>query len=178
MRTRQLLWTIFGAGHLVIVVAGACSLLPDKSGGPSARMLRWYAAMSGADSRYGFFAPEVGPPCRARFLIEDDAGSNSWDAFDLTNSPEARLRLAGIAESAHSSGSDEVSSQWRKDLVMSWAAAMFTRHPGAVSVTVVVEAYDIPTMADYRAGSRPGWRVFYLAQVQRHAGAVQERSEP
>jgi hypothetical protein len=165
------------AGHLVTVIGGACDCLPDRSLGPAAEIFQWYATMSGADSNYGFFAPQVGALHRARFLLQDDEGSTWSDVFDQSNSPEARLRLTGIVDSAFMSGEADESPEWRKVIVRSWAATMLTRHPTAVSLTVIVEAYDVPSMADYRAGSRPSWQVVYQAQVQRHSPAVQARTE-
>ena len=176
MRFRRYLWVVLAAGHLVVVVCGACCCLPDTSLGPVAQTVRWYATMSGANSNYGFFAPQVGAPHRAKFSLHDDQGSTWSDVFDQTNSPEARLRLTGIVDSTFMSGEAVESPEWRKHLVRSWAATMFTRHPTAMSLTVLVEAYDVPTMADYRAGSRPSWQVVYRAQVQRHSPAVQAKS--
>jgi hypothetical protein len=70
---------------------------------------------------------------------------------------------------AFANGEAEKSPESRMRLVKSWAAVMFTRHPNASSLTVVVEVYDVPTMAEYRAGSRPAWRIIYRAQLQRGA---------
>ncbi|MEX0611428.1 MAG: hypothetical protein WD738_23175 [Pirellulales bacterium] len=168
MPCRRYLLLTLAAGHLVVVVCGACCCLPDRSLGPAAQILRWYATMSGAGSNYGFFAPQVGAPHRVRFSLQDGQGSTSWDVFDEANNAEARLRLTGIVDYAFMAGTAAESPDWRKHLVRSWAAAMFTRHPTAVSLTAVVEAYDVPIMADYRAGSRPSWEVVYRAQVQRH----------
>ena len=175
MPFRRYFWILFSAGHLVAVVCGACYWLPDSNRGPAAQTVRWYATMSGADNSFAFFAPSVGALHRTRFLLQDDKGSTWWDAFDQTNSAEARLRLTGIVDAAFMSGDAEEFPEWRKQLIKSWAATMFTRHPSAVSLTVGVEAYDVPTMADYRAGSRPNWQKVYQAQLQRRAPAAGER---
>ena len=177
MRFRRCLWVLLAAGHLVAVICGACHRLPNRSAGPVAQTVRWYARMSGADSNYGFFAPAVGAPHRGRFLLQDDEGSTWRDVFDQTNRSEARLRLSGIVESAFMSGEAEESPEWRKHLVRSWAAAMFRRHTSAVSLTLIVEAYDFPTMAEYRAGSRPRWQIVYQAELQRQSSAAKPRSE-
>lgn len=178
MRFRRCVWTLLAAAHLVIVICGACQWLPERRAGPLAQMFRWYATMSGANSQYGFYAPEVGDHCRARFLLHDEADSTWCDSFEQMNSPEARLRLVGTAEAAFANGAAQESPARRERLVKSWAAAMFTRHPGAASLTVVVEVYDVPTRADYQAGSRPSWKVAYQAQVRRDAAVAQERIEP
>jgi hypothetical protein len=141
-------------------------------------MVRWYACMSGANSHYGFYAPNVGEQYRARFMLYDDQGLAWGDSFDDSNSPEARLRLGGSAASAFANGEAEKTPARRERLVKSWAAAMFTRHPSAVSLTVVVEAHDIPSMAEYRTGLRPSWNPVYEARVQRDSSADQKRIEP
>ena len=168
MRVRRCLWTLFGGAQLVIVVCGACQWLPANTKNPLARAFQWYATVSGANSQYGFYAPEVGDHCRPRFLLHDEQGSTWPDSFERANTPEARLRLEGSAEAAFANGAAQESPARRERLVKSWAAAMFTRHPSALSLTVVVEAYDVPTMAGYRAGARPSWKTVYEAQVQRN----------
>lgn len=175
MSLKRCCW-ILAAGHLLVVLCGACYCLPDRSSGAGAQALRWYASMSGADASFGFFAPDVGSSHRAKFLLRDGEGRTWWDGFDRTTSHEAWLRLSGIVEVAFMNTKAETEPAWRQRLVRSWAACMFTRHPTAVSLTVTVEGYQVPTMADYRAGARPGWWVVYEAQVQRHA-AVRERIE-
>jgi hypothetical protein len=141
-------------------------------------LLRWYAQLSGADSEYGFFAPEVGSEQRASFLLQDEDGLKWSDAIDQANSSEARLRLINIVESPFMTGTAAEWPAWRRQLVKSWAATMFSRHPRAVSLTVIVEAYDVPTMAEYRAAQRPSWKLVYEARIQRDSPAAQERTEP
>jgi hypothetical protein len=178
MRFRACLWLLLGAAHLIVVVFGACHWLPDRTGSPLAETLRWYARLSGADSEYGFFSPEVGSEHRTRFLLEDDHGSPWSDAIDRTSSREARLRLNNIADYPFMSGAAVESPALRQELVKSWAAAMFSRHPNAIAVTVVVEAYDVPSMADYRAGQRPSWKQVYEARLQREPSTPKEGTEP
>ena len=177
MFARRYLPLLLAAGHLGVVICGASNCIPDRHAGPPAQVCRWYATMSGAGSSYGFFAPAVGAPHRARFLLKDDSGSTWWDTFDQAGNSEARLRLTGIVDGAFMSGDVEEFPQWRKRLVSSWAATMFTRHPSAVSLTVTVEAYVVPGMAEYRAGSRPSWQEVYRADVQRRAAVDEERAE-
>ena len=177
MPFRSYVLLLLAAGHLLTVVCGACYSLPDTKGRAAAQILRWYATMSGASSSYGFFAPAVGSPHRAKFLLTDEKGSEWWDVFDQAGSSEARLRLTGIVDGVFMSGDMDELPQWRKQLVKSWAATMFNRHPSAVSLKVVVEYYDVPTIAEYRAGSRSSWETVYRAQLQRHAPAAQMRTD-
>lgn len=178
MRFRHCIWLLLAAAHLALVICGACDGLPDGRGEPIARPLLWYAQMSGADSKYSFYAPEVGDNYRARFTLQDSQGC-AWSAsFEEADSPEARLRLSGIAAAGFANGAAAESPERRKRLVRSWAATMFSRHPSSVSLTVVVEEYEIPTMAQYREGRRPRWNVVYQAQAQRNSSPPQERGVP
>jgi hypothetical protein len=167
MSVRYGIWALLAAVHLVIVLCGACTLLPERNTGPSAEIIQWYGTMSGARTQYGFFAPAVGERYRPRFILQDDRGFTWQDSFEGTISPEARLRLEGTADYAFANGDTEKSPESRKRLVKSWAAAMFTRHPSASSLTAIVEAYYIPAMSEYRVGSRPSWRVVYQARLHR-----------
>ena len=177
MHFRHCLWMLLGAAHLFAVVCGACDCLPEPSRSVPSHMVRWYAKLSGADSHYGFYAPEVGAEYRARFILQDQHGSTWGDIFEEAKSPEARLRQQGIVHLGFANAEAEESPDLRKSLVKSWAARMFTRHPSAVSLTVLVEVYDVPTMAKYRSGVRPTWAVAYQAQVHRDSSAAQERTK-
>src|SRR5262249_49107670 len=131
------------------------------------QVVQAYAKLSGADGQYGFYAPEVGAQYRARFILQDNQGNTRCDGLDEATCPEARLRLGGSVECVFANGTAEQVPKLRKRRVKSWAAAMFTRHPGAVTVTVVVEVWNIPTMAEYRDGLRPNWISVYHCQVLR-----------
>jgi hypothetical protein len=67
------------------------------------------------------------------------------------------------------SGDADEFPEWRRRLVKSWAATMFTRHQRAKTLTAVVEYYDIPAIAEYRAGARPSWKTVYRGQVHRRS---------
>ena len=134
-----------GIGHNGVAIQRA-DREANHSGGCGRGRFDQRTQHSGADSSYGFFAPAVGAPHQARFLLKDDSGSTWWDTFDQAGNSEARLRLTGIVDGAFMSGDVDEFPQWRKRLVSSWAATMFTRHPSAVSLTVTVEAYVVPSM--------------------------------
>lgn len=177
MPNRRRIWQLLGAGHLVVVVCGAAYLLPDRDSGLAAQLFRWYASMSGAESSYGFFAPAVGAKHSARFFLSDAQGATWQDTLLHTASTEARLRLSGIVEQPFMSGQTAEFPEWRKRLVTSWAATMFSRHPSAVALSVKVEYYDIPPITEYRAGSRPNWEKVYEAEFRRQPPAAEPRTD-
>src|SRR5262249_39300275 len=149
------------------VICGASYFAPSAT--PGGRAYRWYAEISGADSSYAFFAPRVGARHRARFVLQDQQDATWVDALDETGSPEVRLRLTGLIEDPFMSGRATERPEMRERLIRSWAATMLTRHPTAASVTIEVEACDIPRIVEYRAGVRPRWVKIYQARVQRRA---------
>ena len=67
---------------------------------------------------------------------------------------------------------DPAEQQLRHDLAASWATAMLARHPSARSATVWVEAFEVPSMSEYRADHRPRWvRLFSATFTTVEAGA-------
>jgi hypothetical protein len=167
MSRQSRLAILMAVAHLSAVVCGASHFAPSAT--PAGRAYRWYAEISGAGNSYAFFAPRVGARHRARFILQDQHGATWADALDETGNPEARLRLTGLVEDPFMSGRVTERPEMRERLISSWAATMFTRHPAAASVTIEVEAYDIPGIAEYRAGAPPRWVKVYQARVQRHA---------
>jgi hypothetical protein len=67
--------------------------------------------------------------------------------------------------------------EWRRQLVKSWAATMFTRERAADSLRIEVEFYRVPTIAEYRTGSRPSWEALYHADFQRRPLEAAERTD-
>lgn len=173
-------WTLgvsLCAIHLAVVILGASGYLPHRDRGTWVPGLHRYAMMSGANSQYGFYAPSVGNYSRTRFELRDESGRTWSDTFETAKFSEARLRLGG-ADFPFLNGEAQQSPQLRERMVKSWAATMFTRHPDAVALTVFVESYDVPSMADYRGGRRPNWNLIYQAHVRRDATADRERVAP
>ncbi len=169
MNGKRHLWMLMAVLHLALVICGAAHWLPKHSASFLGSAVRCYGRMTGADSQFSFYAPAVGALYRSRFVLEN-ARDASWSAsLEQAKSPEAALRLQGIIECAFANGAAEESAPRRERLAKSWAAAMFNRHPRAVSLTIAVEACDVPTMAEYRAGRPPKWEIIYEARLKREA---------
>jgi len=178
MPTRRLVWLLLSAAHLVAVICGAAYLMPDRESGLTAQLFRWYASMSGAGSSYGFFAPAVGTKHHARFFLTDAHGATWEDTLLHRASTETHLRVNGIVEQPFMSGQTLEFPEWRKRLVASWAATMFSRHPSALSLRVEVEFYDIPPIVHYRIGKRPKWEQLYEAEFRRETPAAEAKTDP
>jgi hypothetical protein len=148
------------AAHLVVVVVGACGQMQALNAGRVGRAVQWYGVITGGDAGFSFFAPGVGSELRVRFTLADDRGREWEDDLAAGQNQEVRLRLGSMTGLFTA---DPESEAFRQDLLASWAATMFGRHPDARRVLVRVEVYDVPSMAQYRAGGRPHWLPVYSA---------------
>jgi hypothetical protein len=172
-RRKRAVYISLAIFHLGFVAAGAFELDFEQAG----PIAIGYAALSGTDGAYGFFAPGVGTQLRATFEVTDAGGHKSTDVLTTGVSHEADLRVG-----------DLVAMYWiadqslQRSLAASWAGRMFAKHPGAESVTVRLEAYDLPSMDEYREGRRPGWYPHYEAKfvprAKLHEGQEAKRVQP
>jgi hypothetical protein len=154
MNVRLALATLVAAGHLALVVCGTADLFPRFGRGPAGKSVRWYGAVSGADSGYGFFAPEVGSQARAVFTLRDETGRVWSDTLDAGENNEVQLRVSSMV-------SDAPTGRQRRALAASWAGKLFARYPDAEEITVRIEFFDLPTMEEYRDGEEPEWLTDY-----------------
>src|SRR5262249_15163986 len=94
-RSHALLVALAG-WHLFLVLCGAAGLglLPPAT--YPGQALRLYRALSGADTRYGFFAPSVDSQLRVTFTLTDASGRRWTDELD-SDSPEVRLQTHRVA---------------------------------------------------------------------------------
>jgi hypothetical protein len=160
MNVRQFLAAVLAGGHLLLVICGAANLTLPRGSGAAGRGFRWYGAVSGADSGYGFFAPGVASETRARFTLKDAEGRTWTEELQASSNHEVEIRLGSMVSTASSEGV-------RRKLAASWAGKLFATHPEAVSVQVQVEFYELPAMEEYRDGDRPQWVTEYEAEFFR-----------
>ncbi|MGK4002627.1 hypothetical protein WMF31_08390 [Sorangium sp. So ce1036] len=159
-RGRALLIPSVAAAHLVCVVLGALQV-DLQSAGRLGRAVAYYGALSGADSGYNFFAPEVNALPWATFQIADAGGTARAEVLESGANHEADLRVRSIISLFLLADHEAL----RRSLVASWAGKMFARHPGAESVVVRLEICDLPSMQGYRDGARPSWDLLYQAKL-------------
>ncbi|HEY8378877.1 MAG TPA: hypothetical protein VIK91_20435 [Nannocystis sp.] len=171
-RTRKKVLLAAAACHLALVVAGGLHLCLWDAGLPG-RLATYYGALSGVDTGYAFFAPRVAIPPRARFTITDRAGREFADVLTTGVTREADIRIEDLIEvftkTSKRRRDREAVRELQREIARSWAAAMFTRHPEAVSVVVDVGRPRVPSMAKLRRGEPPGWRSLYRVRVTRAA---------
>jgi hypothetical protein len=164
--TRLLLVGIFSC-HLALVVAGAAHLTPRLQG-PVGRGLRFYDVLSGAGDSYSFFAPQVGPQLRARFIVSTPQGERTEETLETGKSREVGLRLGNLAGTIYLVANR---TDLRRAFLGALAANRFGAHPRANSVQVTIEEWVMPTMAEYRLGARPRWRSVHDATFVRTSRA-------
>jgi len=152
--------------HLVLVSLGAAHVnLWDK--GALGYVAGYYSAISGADSPYGFFAPDVVTVSpRAVFEVTRGSKVEKVELLDVEARREAVLKSQTLVEMFES---PFVSDEMRHELAASWAAKIFSRFPDATRVRVRVEAYDLPSMKAYREGARPEWTLMAEESFDRPA---------
>jgi hypothetical protein len=151
--------------HLVLVVAGAAHLTPGVQG-PVGRGLRFYDALSGAGDRYSFFAPTVGPQLRARFTLSTPQGKRWAETLETGKSREVGFRLGNVAGTIYIAAKRP---DLRRALLGALAASRLGAHPEANQVQVNIEEWVMPTMAAYRVGARPRWRLLLDATFVRNS---------
>jgi hypothetical protein len=175
----MLLVGAFGC-HLALVAAGAAHITPPLHG-PVGRGLRFYGALSGAGDSYAFFAPTVGPQVRARFTLSTPQGERTEETLEAGKNREVGLRLGNLAGAIEALAKR---TDVRRAFLGALAANRFGEHPEANRVQVSIEAWEMPTMADYRLGARPRWRLLHEATFVRpkhalgHASGDTSRGQP
>jgi len=150
MSVKQRILSAFWAFHLALCVI---YILPN--GMPAAPSYTWrfvapYGAYTGAATGYGFFAPNV--PRARRIRVRVLCG-DQWTFVEAPlEGSESRLRLMTITSLL-------MQKEMEESVAASWAAFAFGKFPCAQAALVEVDYYMIPTIQEYRQGSRPGWKL-------------------
>jgi hypothetical protein len=160
MHVSQALATLLAGAHLLLVFCHAFEIRLAAGKDPVDQAVALYGTFSGANCRYGFFAPSVPADRRVTFTMTDAAGRSWTDTLQVPHNQEVNSHLHSVLARIHH-------PQLRHAVAASWAAMMFGRHPQAVEVVVRVEMSDIPTLAQHRAGQRPSWETIYEAAFSR-----------
>jgi len=169
--------TLFGAVHLMLVIAGA-SYIDLSEFGPVGNALNYYGEMSGSNKSYGFFAPGVGAQARTRFEVIDAAGKSTLVSLERSSSHEADLRINNITgQLTANDGEEDTDDQdaardLRRSVAASLAGKVFGRYRGAQAVIVRVDEFNPVDMPEYRQGLRPKWEEIYQAKFVQDTGIM------
>ena len=106
-----------------------------------------YSEISGTNTGYGFFAPDLPSSTIVEFEITDTTGYK-YIVPTLLNTREGMERFK--------SGIDffKQFENFREVIMRSWALRVFEQHPDAKYVTVVIKREDLPSIAQYKKGKR------------------------
>jgi len=165
LRWRRLA-TVAAAIHLALVAMSAAHF---RFRSPAVNeVAQAYGSFSGSGAGYGYFSPELDTVLRARFFLTDAEGRTFVDSLERGLNREARLRIGVLVTSI---GERLLDEKGRRDLAARWAGKMLYRHPDARRVSVLLEDYALPSLRDYPAHPRTGWRYVYRATFAPKTGA-------
>jgi hypothetical protein len=101
---------------------------------------------------------------RARFILSSLQGEQVEETLETGKSREVGFRVGNIAGTIYIAAKR---TDLQRAFLGALAANRFGVHPNASHVQVNIEQWEMPSMTDYRAGSRPGWRVLNEATFTR-----------
>lgn len=159
-KLQKILLALLGL-HLLLVTTGAFHFDAYRI----SPLIGTYAQLTGASSGYGFFAPGVGKGIRATFEISEN-GSITKLRLEPGVNREADLRVGNLLNALSRHLDDE---KLRRSVSASLTAKVFSDHPEAQSIRIVLETVDIATMEEYRRGNTNiDWRKLYDATFTRN----------
>src|SRR3981081_4453496 len=147
MSLRFAFLTALAAFHLVLVASSAAHIRLFSPRNQVGRAVTSYAAFSGADASFSFFAPAVAPQFQAHFALTDDTGRTWEESGEQGATHEANLRFDGVTGM--------------------FAYARFRDQVGASWAAVLAEAENIPTMPHCLEGAEAQWDVVYTGTFTR-----------
>jgi hypothetical protein len=154
-------WLFLALLHLGLSTAGC--LNEDLFQNAYGSAFRHYGYFSGGMARLKFFSPDVGSELRLTYQ-GPTAGGKFLEGSILTARGETNLRLAKLVDIFWSK---QTTPAIRQSLAASWAGKILAQHPELVSVTLHLDAFELPGMAAYRAGLAPRWLPYYQASFER-----------
>jgi hypothetical protein len=147
--------------HLCSVAGFIWADLGQDSPSRTSIVLRLYKNLSGTFRDYTFFAPSVSSGLGAAFLVESPSDKQSELVNFASDDREISFRYNCIVTSCMRD------LRSRELFAQSWSALILGSRPDANTVTVMVHAMDLPSMAEYRAGKRPAWKPVYAGTFGR-----------
>jgi len=125
--------------------------LPRRN--PVRQTIIGYAHLSGVESPYTFFAPNVPQSLRVVFEIHYPDNRIVYDVPHVQSHTEG-LRLSALVDQAAAQP-----GLWRDVILQMLAASAADRNPDATQIQVVVAALKFPRPTDYLTGSEPTYEL-------------------
>ncbi len=139
--------------HLILVVLAAFGVTPDFGPGIAGKLIRFYASCTGADSGYGFFAPNVPDQTVAHIISTEADGRMIAEQFDAAQRTTS-LRIASLMSVFRRVDLPELQAK----LI---AAHTFGSRPSAREVQVFIGYYRVPSIREFREGKEPEFEMRY-----------------
>lgn len=145
----------------VLITSTQHSISDVTKGSSFGKFVDYAGFASGASNHFGFFAPGVQSQFRASFVAKSQNGEQIASGEINQGNFETSFRYHNMIENFWTQN-DEF--QMRRALSASWASKVLSKYPNAANVKIVLEAYSIPSMRQYRSGDRPHWVQHYKAE--------------
>jgi hypothetical protein len=161
-------WFWLGLGLLHLGFSTAGSIDEDLFASAYGSAFRHYGYFSGGMARLKFFSPDVGSELRLTYKGPTREGKFHEGSI-LTARGETNLRLAKLVDIFWNK---QTTPAIRQSLAASWAGKILALHPELVSVTLYLDAFELPPMGAYRAGLKRRWLPYYQASFERNEPAL------
>ncbi|HMB63687.1 MAG TPA: hypothetical protein VKN36_11480 [Eudoraea sp.] len=163
MIKKGMVWVFLALMHLVLVNLFIWTNFENKETSGIYEYLRIYRDFSGCFRDYSYFAPNVANDTRAGFITKTEQETLHFLSFRAENEV-VNTRYNNVISSGMRN------PEVRELFSRSWATAIFGRDEKIQEVTVFAEAYLVPSIAEYRAGERPFWKVIYVGSFEKNKG--------
>lgn len=135
---------------------------------PLRQSLASYADCTGIRAGYSYFAPTVSGNCKVAFELHYADGRMEYD-LPPVGGAAAGYRLSTLLD--HLARIHYV--RLREAIIKTLVYSVRHEHPDAVMIRAVFGAANLPSAAEYRAGARVSYQVFYAYDFRFRAKAPQ-----
>lgn len=149
--------------HMSVVLTGIFKVNWSQFGAPG-KLIAFYANLSGADGRYGFFSPNIPGQFLVNFNLKDKNGNIETKRIEENIPREVSIRYGNMLRLLMKAAK---SSKLKRSITASLAAHIFNRNPNTKSVEVVVFSVILPTSKQYRNGLRKSEKEIYRAEFEK-----------
>ncbi len=144
--------------HMVLHVYGAMGMPGVSSGSSLRRILSSYGALTGSNTRFGFFSPRVATGTRVRVRVQEHGQAIELGLVKL-RSHDGQLRFEGMTDIFKDEGPTIAAARVGSSI----AARVLDERPKADLCIVTFEALEIPPLWSSPRRAPAAW--FTVAEV-------------
>jgi hypothetical protein len=123
---------------------------------PVREALNTYVQLSGIETGYGYFAPNVPAGYRLVFELHYPDGRVEFE-LPSVSSTASGLRIASLLDSIGRTPYDAL----RETLIKTLAQAIWREHPDVESVRAILGSIRLPTAREFKEGKRESYEFLY-----------------